>query len=172
MPSLWVVWRQSGFDRAYAPTDSGQRYSLLFALLGSVGVISARFLFHQQSTVISYTFFAIGFTGLLGFALTSGTEDTLLGCFLNARWLRYTGKISYGLYLTHMPIFTTSTAIAKKYSPISRSSIPVNLTGAVLQISAAFLIASISWRACLRHRYCVSSRILLLIPNVPSRKEM
>jgi peptidoglycan/LPS O-acetylase OafA/YrhL len=123
-----------------------RRYSALFLLAGAVGVVAARTFFHQQSTVISYSFIAIGFTGLLGMALISDTENTFLGRFLAAGWLRYTGKISYGLYLIHMPIFLSVTAIAHNHSFISNSTVLNNLAGVAIEVLSAFLLASFSWR--------------------------
>jgi len=122
------------------------RRAVQFIAVGLIGVVAARIFFHDQSTVISYTFIAIGFTGILGIALISDADRSLLGKFLSSRWLRYTGKISYGLYLLHMPIFLALTEFARARPPILGSRTLNNVVGAVAQVSAAFLIASVSWR--------------------------
>ena len=123
-----------------------RRYSALFLLVGGMGVVVARMLFHQQSTVISYTFIAMGFTGVLGMALTSDTENTPLGRLLAAHWLRYMGKVSYGLYLVHMPIFLAVTAVAHNRAFVSNSAVLNNLAGVAIEVLSAFLLASFSWR--------------------------
>jgi peptidoglycan/LPS O-acetylase OafA/YrhL len=123
-----------------------RRRSIQFMTAGVIGVIAARLLFHQQSTVISYTFMAMGFTGLLGIALVSDHHAMVLGHFLNARWLRYTGKISYGLYLIHMPIFLFFTAIARRHAVFSNSAALNNIANATVEILAVFIVAAASWR--------------------------
>ena len=111
-----------------------RRRSIQFVLVGVVGVVASRIFFHQQSSVISYTFIAIGFTGLLGMALISSSGETILGRFLNARWLHYTGKISYGLNLTPMPIFLAFSAIAQNHPALSNCPAVNNMVGAATEV--------------------------------------
>ena len=69
-----------------------------------------------------------------------------LGHLLNARWLRYTGKISYGLYLIHMPIFLFFTATARRHAVFSNSPGLNNIVNAAVEILAVFIVAAVSWR--------------------------
>ena len=50
-------------------------------------------------STIGYTLIAIAFAGLIH----AGSSDSsrLISVFFNYRWLRFTGKISYGLYIFH-----------------------------------------------------------------------
>lgn len=140
--SLAALWlRSEGCTRLL-----WRRRAVQSMAVGVIGVIAARIFFHDQSTVVSYTFIAIGFTGVLGIALISDPDRSLLGKVLSSRWLRYTGRISYGLYLVHLPIFLAITEFARARPPVLGSPTLSNIVGAVAQVSAAFLIASISWR--------------------------
>ncbi len=123
-----------------------RRRSWQFILIGLIGTLSARFLFHQQSTVISYTTIAIAFTGLLGMALVSDAKSSLLGRFLSNNLLRYVGRISYGLYLLHMPIFLLISDFANRHGLVSSSSVSRNALIGASQFFVAAIIASISWR--------------------------
>lgn len=58
--------------------------------------------------------------------------------------LRYTGKISYGMYLFHFPLFLLIQRLVPALG-ISRSTVS-NLAIGLLQITAATLAASIPWR--------------------------
>ena len=50
-------------------------------------------------STIGFTFIAIAFAGLIHAG--SSNSSRLISVFFNYRWLRFTGKISYGLYIFH-----------------------------------------------------------------------
>jgi peptidoglycan/LPS O-acetylase OafA/YrhL len=138
--SLSAIWLRS---RA-CTLQLWNRRARQFIVLGLIGAFAARLVLGVQSTVFSYTLFAICFTGFLGLALTSGTNTSMLGRFLTIRWLRFMGRISYGLYLLHMPIFI-AVGIYAKHILRPHSPIEFNIVITIAQFAAAFVAASISW---------------------------
>lgn len=142
MGSLAAIWFRSGAST----TTLWRRQSHLCILIGLIGVVLARVLFHQESTVVSYAFIAIGFAGILGSALASSTDASLTGRLLSVSSLRYIGRISYGLYLTHMPLFLIVTDIMHSRRIGIGSPILSNMFGAVVQFIIVFAVASLSWQ--------------------------
>src|SRR6266446_507361 len=116
-----------------------------FLGLGVVGTILARILMHRNSSIVSYTFLAIAFTGLLGTSLTSDPRSSLLGRSLSAAWLRYTGKISYGIYLLHYPLFILWSRFIGSLGFYRAYPLAGNLAAFAGQIPLAAIAASISW---------------------------
>jgi peptidoglycan/LPS O-acetylase OafA/YrhL len=142
MGSLAAVWlHSSNWTRV-----GWKRLAFAFLAIGLMGTVSSRIIFPQQSTRVSYTFIALGFTGLLGIALVPETEMSLLHRFLVCPWLRYIGKISYGLYLVHMPIFLLASNFARRHKSPTPSSVLNAVLGAAAQFSMVLVVASISWR--------------------------
>jgi len=113
---------------------------------GFAGTILARILFNDQSSFISYTFIALGFVGFLGLVLISDTQKSILGRALDLSFLRYTGKISYGLYLVHMPVFMCVRYLVIQQHLMRTESVAGNALAASAQFGLAFLIAALSWR--------------------------
>lgn len=116
-----------------------------FLALGLTGVIAARILMHRNSSTLGYAFLAIAFTGLLGASLISDARTSLLGRALSARWLRYIGKISYGIYLLHYPIFLLWARLIASESLLPSNPAARNLLAFVGQMFLVVLVASISW---------------------------
>ncbi len=56
-------------------------------------------------STIGFTFIAIAFAGLIYGASSSSSK--ILSAIFNYRWLRFTGKISYGLYIFHWLVLRT-----------------------------------------------------------------
>lgn len=117
-----------------------------FLALGVSGVVVARILMHRNSSIVGYTFLAITFTGLLGMAVVSDARWSLLGRALSARWLRYVGKISYGIYLLHVPIFLLWLRLIGSQNFLPSHEMVRNLLGFAGQFLSAVIAASISWR--------------------------
>jgi peptidoglycan/LPS O-acetylase OafA/YrhL len=85
--------------------------------------------------VLLYSFLAVAFTGLLGLALVPRSQASLFGWLLNQPALRYIGKISYGLYLLHYPLFN----VVQLAGPL-----PLQL---LTRYAVLLLVASVSWYA-------------------------
>jgi peptidoglycan/LPS O-acetylase OafA/YrhL len=142
MGSLAAIWlRSNGCTRVL-----WRKLAFVSLATGLAGTVFCRVIFPYQSTRISYTFIALGFTGLLGIALVPETERSLLHRFLSLSWLRYTGKISYGLYLLHMPIFLLVADLARRHKPLTDSLALNSALGVAAQFSIVFVVASLSWR--------------------------
>jgi peptidoglycan/LPS O-acetylase OafA/YrhL len=140
--SLAAIWLRS----RSCSVALWQRWAWRSIAFGLIGSVLTKMVFHRQSTVISYTLVAIGFSGLLGIALISDPANSLLGRMLSAPWLRYVGRISYGLYLLHMPLFQLIGDFAKSRGFTARYPIVGNVFVAAMQFLVALAAASISWR--------------------------
>ena len=140
--SLAAMWL-----RAPSCTLAGwRRRAYQFLGLGVAGTLLARALMYRNSSVVGYTFLAFAFTGLLGISLTSDARSTLLGRALSARWLRYIGKISYGIYLLHYPIYLGWARFIGSLGFRQSHQVKGNLLAFAGQILLAMAAASISWR--------------------------
>ena len=84
-------------------------------------------------------------TGLLGLALTSDGRIDLLGRVLSSGWLRYIGKVSYGIYLLHYPIFVLWARFLRTET-FHRTDVARNLLAFAGQMALAIVVAAISWR--------------------------
>jgi len=136
-----------------------------FLVLGAVGTVLARALIHRNSSFIGYTFLAFTFSGVLGLSLASDARTSLLGRALSAGWLRYIGKISYGIYLLHYPIFLLWARFIGSQGFCQPHSVARNLLAFAGQILLATTAASISWRF-------FEQPILRLKERFPSGSEM
>jgi peptidoglycan/LPS O-acetylase OafA/YrhL len=117
-----------------------------FLGIGVAGTILARILMHRSSSIVSYTFMDMAFTGLLGLTLISDPRSSLLGRSLSAGWLRYVGKISYGLYLWHLPLFILWVRFVGSLGFLEPYELARNVLAFFGELVLAALAASISWR--------------------------
>ncbi|HEU0047191.1 MAG TPA: acyltransferase, partial [Nitrososphaera sp.] len=135
--SLAALWLRS-------PSCTFERWRIRafqFLGLGAAGTVLARFLMPRNSLVIGFTFLAIAFTGLLGISVAEA-RSSLLGRTLSAGWLRYVGKISYGIYLLHFPIFVVWARFLDSRSFYESNQLARNLLGFTGQMLLTIIAAS------------------------------
>jgi len=138
-------------------------YQLLF--VGTAGTLLARIVLHRNSSVVGYTFLGLLYTGLIGLLLVSDIRSSLLGRRFSARWLRYMGRISYGIYLLHYPLFIFWARFINSGSLFPSNPVARNLLAFGGQILIATVAGSISW-------YLFEGPILRLKERFPSGSAM
>lgn len=87
------------------PLNQVITYSRVAFAAGTLG--TALLIVHYQGDIqqsaFSFTFLALAFSGLLGLTLVASKSSSK--SLLSHRYLRFTGRISYGMYLTHLFVF-------------------------------------------------------------------
>lgn len=138
-----AVRREHGFDRLYL---LAKRLLLpsTFAFF-ALSFIPRRFHTEIVASILSPVA-ALFFTVLLVYCLLA-TPECVVGRFFNAKFMRYTGKISYGLYVYHGLLRPTFEWLFPRQVLIDRTGSPLLgiLLYFTLSIGAAYLISSLSW---------------------------
>lgn len=75
-----------------------------------------------------------------GAALLAVMESRVLARLVSSHWLRYTGKVSYCLYLCHLIVAGIAVEIVPGISPVIRGA------RSVLIVVASYAFAAISWK--------------------------
>jgi peptidoglycan/LPS O-acetylase OafA/YrhL len=91
---------------------------------------------------LRYSAVSIFFFGLVGSALLAESGN-VFNRGLSSSWLRYTGKICFGLYLLHSIVFDVLTP--KRFSFLGNGW-GASLAVLVIDLLAVFLVAGCSWR--------------------------
>lgn len=139
--TLAAIWLRS----PSCTLDRWRARAYQFLALGLIGVLLARILMHKNSSSVGYAFLAIAFTGLLGVSLAADARSSFLGRGLTAGWLRYIGKISYGIYLLHYPLFILWARLIASRNVLPSDPVARNLIAFAGQMFLAILAASLSW---------------------------
>ncbi|MGD0506362.1 MAG: acyltransferase [Terriglobales bacterium] len=111
---------------------------------------------------LRYSAVAIFFFGLVGWALVTEPRSLFCRC-LSASWLRYAGKICFGLYLLHTIVFDV---LSPKRLSFLGNGWAGSLAGLIINFAAAVLVASCSWRFFespilgLKHRFEYGRRVV------------
>ena len=110
----------------------------------AVGAGGVALMLYRGSALTDFLL-AIGFGGMLLTALLgqSPSRPTLYCRALSFRPLAFVGKISYGLYLTHILVFSILGGYVDKH--LDRFGIPGNLAIVAIRIAAAIGFASLIW---------------------------
>jgi len=115
----------------------------LIAGVAGIGVAFVHWGF--ETRIFSYPFLAAAFAGTLAISLTADPAKTFLGRALTQRWLTYTGRISYGVYLIHVPIFIFVNRVARGIWGESGYSRLTQVLIVCAAYAAVYAVASISW---------------------------
>jgi len=107
-----------------------RRTGLAAILIGFPGLTASLILERQYAFVFS--FFGLFFTGCLILSLVYDCSILRLGA------LRYVGKVSYGLYLFHLPIFRLTEVLSQNWKISPAGSV-------AFEFFASFIVASTSW---------------------------
>lgn len=91
--------------------------------------------FRHVSMIIRELGFAVGYT-----LIVYGTLQGALQSFLSSRWLLFSGKISYSLYLTHAPVILFLGMLAQKF--IGDVSV---LQGLLVMLFAILVSYGVAW---------------------------
>jgi len=130
-------------SRDTSPNDLAKRGALLSVFSGG-GLILLAIASRLSSplglglwvvTHSNLTLFALFFGGGLAFIVF---RNTLLSSFLRMAWLRHIGKISYGLYLYHYPVYSLIDKVSGGHA------VPEWL-GMASRVVLTYTIALISW---------------------------
>jgi peptidoglycan/LPS O-acetylase OafA/YrhL len=100
---------------------------------------------------------------MLALALTANPERSFVGRALTQRWLVYTGRISYGVYLIHVPIFLAVNIESQRIWGSTQVSAPKQALIVCFAFAAVFVVAAISW-------FCFEQPILRLKEYFRSEK--
>jgi peptidoglycan/LPS O-acetylase OafA/YrhL len=139
------------------------RAGLMALMMGLAGVSLALVDWGSTSPVYSYPFLAAAFAGMMALSLTANPATTLVGRALTQRWLVYTGRISYGVYLIHVPIFICVSLVARRFWGTPHYSSVRQVLMVCVAFAAVYAMASISW-------FCFERPILRLKEKFRSGK--
>ena len=109
--------------------------------VGAAGIV----LMLHRGSAWTDTLLAIGFGGMLLAALLgqAAPRPTLYCRALTLRPLLFVGKISYGLYVTHILVFSILGGYVDK--PLDRFGIPGNLAIVAIRLAASIGFAALMW---------------------------
>ena len=139
------------------------RGGMMALAIGLAGVALSLVDWGINSPIYSYPFLAAAFAGLTALSLTANPQTTFIGRVLTQRLLVYTGRISYGVYLIHVPIFMGVDIAMQKLWKTSQLSSGKQLLMAGGALAITYLAASISW-------FCFEKPILRLKKYFQSQK--
>jgi peptidoglycan/LPS O-acetylase OafA/YrhL len=128
-----------------------RRTWLVLALAGSLAGFAAAFTI-AGGTAFLDTGLTLGFGGIVLSALASTGSRTPLHAMLRRGPLAYYGRISYGMYMTHIMVFIYFGWFDRR---MDAYGIPGNLAVVAFRLAAATVAATILW-------YGFESRILRL----------
>jgi len=129
--SGWLQ-RLEGLGKAQCPGASRLLRCGAWASISGLAFLTVydRFEFWVDHVVISFLIPLLAVPMLLAVVVQ---EDGLLAQILSQRWLVYVGRVSYGLYLWHCPIFGVTQA--QGWPPAQELAVEFSLTAAVVLAS-------------------------------------
>jgi peptidoglycan/LPS O-acetylase OafA/YrhL len=97
---------------------------------------------NSRSNLALFSLMAVFFTSLIAVSISSNSP---LKTALEPPWLRRIGKISYGLYLYHYPIFVIADLIENDLVG-GKPPLLYYITEIIVTIGLTYLLASVSWK--------------------------
>jgi len=141
------------------------RVGVIALMTGLAGVLLSLVDWPKESSVYGYPFLAAVFGATLALSLTSNPGTTFVGRALTQHWLVYTGRISYGVYLIHVPIFIVVSRTARRMWGDSGYSKLTQVLIVCAAFVAVYAVASLSW-------FCFERPILRLKEKFRARKPL
>lgn len=140
--SLLALWISS------AEGAEGTVRSIAPWIAGGAALAFAAVQFTSAAGVLGFSLLAICFAAVLALVLANVEATKPWSRLLRTRALRFTGKISYGLYLLHILAFdlVAKSGLARRL-PATGSVVVNDLLRGALMLCSAFAIASLSWYA-------------------------
>src|ERR1017187_3546542 len=138
---LAALWLRSG----KCNLRKWNRCGWIAVMIGAAGGALAIKDWGIQTRIFSYPFLAATFTGMLALSLTADPVSSFAGRALTQRWLVYTGRISYGVYLIHVPIFMGISLAVRRIWAASPFSGAMQVLMICAAFAAVYTVASISW---------------------------
>jgi peptidoglycan/LPS O-acetylase OafA/YrhL len=128
--------------RVFAWPPSAWKWIARASLAVGVGGVA---LMLYRGSAFTDSLLAIGFGGMLLIALLgqAASRPTLYCRLLSFRPLLFVGKISYGLYVTHILVFSMLGGYVDK--PLDRFGIPGNLAIVAIRLAASIGFAALLW---------------------------
>jgi peptidoglycan/LPS O-acetylase OafA/YrhL len=121
------------------------RGGMMALTIGLAGIALALVDWGPAVPVYTYPFLASVFAGVLALSLTADPENSFAGRVLTQRWLVYAGRISYGVYLIHLPIFLGVNLAAQRMWGQAHISVAKQALILCTAFAAVFAVASTSW---------------------------
>jgi peptidoglycan/LPS O-acetylase OafA/YrhL len=138
--------------------------------IGTVGsVILLRPATEAGQNPLAFSASAVMFGGLLGITLTKAGDASLWAKLLKSPPLTQMGRLSYCIYLIHLPIFVFFQSKPLRRHLHLRAGIGTEVITLVAAFLLTILIASISWAAFESKFIGLRGRMSGLISNVRSR---
>jgi peptidoglycan/LPS O-acetylase OafA/YrhL len=121
-----------------------RKVGTLLLVIGGIGSIRL-LLTRGQESVWLFSFLAVTFSGVLCFAAVDSILPAPLRSLLNNSWLRYLGRISYGMYLLHPLVYQGFYFLTYKMSFHLRDTFWEDVFSLLLEVGLVVAAASVSW---------------------------
>jgi peptidoglycan/LPS O-acetylase OafA/YrhL len=99
--------------------------------------------------IVGYTTFGVIFALLVHEAVTQKTP--LINTVFSSSPLRFFGRLSYGLYVFHWPVYLLLNPMVMKWLSLHQTGLPVAFTSSVLCTLTAILISLLSYHLFEKH---------------------
>ncbi len=123
----------------------------------------------HEASMWTFTALAFAFTGVLALTLAARAAAPIPCRILSSSPMRYTGKISYGLYLIHPIAFIAAAPLGRALHLWPQAATTANdVLTSIVRVAFLFAIASVSW-------FVFESRLLKLksrFTGEPAAKEV